>query len=124
MASREALHFSLSPLGRGRGEGWVLAAALIETKVLARARMESRWRLADVGLAVSLRRAPHPGPLPGGERGMTGEAKIEQRARGAAAAFRWCAFAPALDPPGPLGAGGEGWTIRPRRGRGQESSPF
>ena len=38
--------------------------------------------------ALSQAPAPHPNPLPEGERGMRGVATVERRARGAAAAFR------------------------------------
>ena len=74
-------------------------------------------------IRLALRPAPHPNPLPGGEREMYAVAKTQREH----AALRLCAFALAFDlaldlqPPW---RGGEGWTIRPRRGRGQESSPF
>ena len=58
-----AKRFSPSPLrGAGRGEVRVLAAASIGA---------GRWRGGlEQAFNIPLRPAPHPNPLPGGERGM------------------------------------------------------
>jgi len=74
-------------------------------------------------IRLALRPAPHPNPLPDGERETQALAKIQREHAAQPAAFRLCAFDLALDLQPPW-RGGEGWTIRPRRGRGQESSPF
>jgi hypothetical protein len=61
-------HFSFSPPGRRRDEGRVLEKALLQASV---SRLGLRQAFSD-----ALRPAPHPNPLPGGERELIAEGGV------------------------------------------------
>jgi hypothetical protein len=61
-------HFSFSPPGRRRDEGRVLEKALLQASV---SRLGLRQAFND-----ALRPAPHPNPLPGGERELIAEGGV------------------------------------------------